>query len=173
MSTIWIKACKQSVKILVIASFIGLLTNLLRPDGLILDTKWPITVQSSSMPGEIRHISLEKAEHLFFSNTALFLDARPAEAYRKGHIQGALSLPFHNLEEQYIAISQKLPPNKLIITYCDGENCALSHDLARFLIRDGYNKVAVLGNGWTSWQNHHLPISVAKDHHFSNDHPQK
>jgi len=46
----------------------------------------------------------------------------------------------------------------LIITYCDGENCDLSHELAIFLRDMGFPNVKVLVNGWTVWQEMNLPV---------------
>ena len=72
-------------------------------------------------PGNV--ISIEEARALFLTNGAVFIDARPAEAYRSGHIQGALNLPPDNFEESLPDIMEQVPPDSLIITYCDGENC--------------------------------------------------
>ena len=156
----WIKACKQGVAILMLASLMGIGVNSLRPGGLTLDKNWfPAVSSSSSIAGESLFISLEAAKHHFIDSTALFLDARSAEDYHQGHIKGALNLPFHQLEEQFIAIAEKLPSEKLIITYCDGENCRLSHELAWFLIDNGFKHVKVLIDGWTLWQHHRLPVN--------------
>ena len=40
----------------------------------------------------------------------------------------------------------------VIITYCDGESCNLSKDLALFLESLGFTNVRVLVNGWTVWR---------------------
>ena len=48
--------------------------------------------------------------------------------------------------------------NTPIITYCDGENCELSHNLAKFLLDMGFTNVRILVNGWSKWQNADLPV---------------
>ena len=40
----------------------------------------------------------------------------------------------------------------MIIAYCDGEHCDLSHELALFLKEMGFENARVLVNGWTVWQ---------------------
>jgi len=158
MLKIWIKTCKQSAVILLLSATLAMVINSLRPDRLALDTNWSSTVLSSPISSELSFISLEEAKQNFISNTALFIDARSTEDYHQGHIKGALNLPFDGLHEQFINMSEKLPANHLLITYCDGESCHLSHELARFLIDNGFNQVRVLINGWTLWENNHLPI---------------
>jgi 3-mercaptopyruvate sulfurtransferase SseA len=48
----------------------------------------------------------------------------------------------------------------LVITYCDGDSCNLSKDLALFMENLGFSKVLVLVNGWTLWQDAGLPIET-------------
>ena len=48
----------------------------------------------------------------------------------------------------------------MIITFCDGQSCRLSHELALFLREMGYENVRVLVNGWTLWQQAGLPVSA-------------
>lgn len=79
------------------------------------------------------------------------LDAQQKSIYDKGHIKGALSLPW--IAELKDADVEKLPKTKLIIIYCDcgpGEND--SADLAAQLIDLGFRDVKVLADpsirGW-------------------------
>jgi rhodanese-related sulfurtransferase len=54
----------------------------------------------------------------------------------------------------------KIPPDVTIITYCDGEDCDLSMNLARALFFRGYENIRVLVNGWTRWKGAGLPVSL-------------
>ena len=53
--------------------------------------------------------------------------------------------------------ADRLANAKAIVTYCDGENCDLSHDPALFLKEMGFENVRVLVNGWTVWHEAGLP----------------
>jgi rhodanese-related sulfurtransferase len=108
--------------------------------------------------GERMDITLEEAEKLFFTHAAVFIDARPAEDHAKGHIQGAHSLPWHDVDIKFIDVTQDLDLETQIVTYCDGETCELSHDLALFLRDAGFMNTRVLVNGWTLWQQKGLPV---------------
>lgn len=139
-----------------IALGMGLLFNAVRPDRipLVATQEW-ITPQALAQ-GEI---SLAKATRLFFAKEVIFLDARDADAYAQGHIEGALSLPFFAFEETFPGLQAALEKTT-VITYCDGEMCRLSHDLADQMRARGLKNVYVLANGWKRWTAANLPIRV-------------
>jgi len=103
-------------------------------------------------------MTLEEAEKLFFTHAAMFIDARSVEEYERGHIQGSRSLPWHDVDLNFMAVTADLDLASPIITYCDGETCELSHDLALFLRDAGFMNTRVLINGWTVWQQAGLPV---------------
>ena len=113
--------------------------------------------------GERMDISLSEAKKLFLQHAAVFIDARPKEDFEKGHIKGAKSLPWHDVDQRFIAVTKDLPADAMIITYCDGEACELSRNLAKFLMDAGFNHVSVLLNGWTQWRDAHLPAEMKDD----------
>jgi 3-mercaptopyruvate sulfurtransferase SseA len=57
---------------------------------------------------------------------------------------------------------QDVPPDSLIIAYCDGESCTLSKELAFELAARGYSHVRVLVNGWSVWQDANLPVEAGE-----------
>ena len=61
-----------------------------------------------------------------------------------------------------MALAKDLKPTDRIITYCDGETCNLSHDLALFLTEMGFQDVKVLVNGWTVWLDNNQPVEQGK-----------
>lgn len=102
-------------------------------------------------------ISLDQAKQLFDRKGAVFVDARPRSQYEDGHISSALNLPWQDATNTFVDLVVKLEEKDTLITYCDGEDCALSHDLAIFLKEMGFADVRVLVNGWTIWQDAGLP----------------
>lgn len=142
----------QIVVVMALAIGLGLALNANRPDSLPLIRTQNATAQANS--GEI---SLAEAAALFQAGTALFVDARDELTYAEGHIRGAVVLPVENFEYEQARIAA-LAVEKTIITYCDGEQCRLSHDLAEKFRTKGVT-ARVLGNGWTLWLNATLPVT--------------
>jgi rhodanese-related sulfurtransferase len=152
----------QIPSLLMLSFLIAVGTNQLRTDGISLVGNWSVEARFSDAAGDSMVISLEQAKQLFKKDEALFLDARPESQYAEGHIKGALNCPWHAVDRYFMELADRLDGKKTVITYCDGESCDLSHELALFLKETGFKNVHVLVNGWTVWQQAGLPVDVGK-----------
>ena len=82
----------------------------------------------------------------------MIIDARPKRAkYDKGHIPMAVSIP----NTQFDKMVDKLPKDKnaLLIYYCEGLKCKLSHKSAWKAEKLGYKNVKVFATGFPAWMN--------------------
>lgn len=156
----WWEAIRQSGALVALACVLAMFSNGLRSDGL----PWlgnGLPASPATAEGELGlEIPLEEAQILFFTKEAVFLDARSPEVYARGHIEGALNLPWSFFEERASAVLANIPKETPIVTYCDGESCGLSYELAVALIARGYTHVMVLTNGWSVWTEHDLPTTT-------------
>jgi rhodanese-related sulfurtransferase len=156
----WIRSIRQLALIVLTAAAIALISNYLRSSPLPLAGNWSQEARLISPSGRQMAISLNESKNLHQSNGAVFMDARPLEEFTKGHIQGAISLPWHKAEQRVMDVTADLSNDAVIITYCDGDICNLSKDLALFLENLGFSKVRILINGWTVWQSAGLPVEA-------------
>jgi rhodanese-related sulfurtransferase len=99
---------------------------------------------------EPRAIKITFAHKLYLSGIK-FIDARPAEEYREGHIKGAINIPFYG-SENYEDVLSKIPKTETIVTYCSGDDCDLSILLGDELFKKGYNRIYVFFGGWNDWK---------------------
>ena len=157
--SIWYRAARQITALVFLSAVAALAVNALRTDRLTLVGDWSAAARITTATGERMVISLAEVQKLFSSNAAVFIDARPTEDYLRGHIQGARSLPRQELELKFIDVTKDLDLKTPVITYCDGETCELSHDIALFLREAGFTNTRVLVNGWTLWQKAGLPVA--------------
>jgi rhodanese-related sulfurtransferase len=108
-------------------------------------------------PGVIQ-IGLAEAEDLFAEGKGLFVDARPSEEFRAGHISGARNVPFATAEEAALeALASAIGPDKKLVVYCSGGDCLSSLGLARLLAGRGLKEVRVFPGGWAEWTAAGLP----------------
>ncbi len=158
----WKRAIFQVPAIILTAGILAFSANALRPDSLPLIGDWSIDARMTTVTGERLDIPLQEAEKLFRNQAVIFLDARSADDYARGHIKGARSLPWQEVDRSFMEVTQDLESETAIITYCDGETCNLSHDLALFLKNMGFMNVRVLINGWTVWHESRLPVESSE-----------
>ncbi len=155
---IWKRAAWQIPALLILSAVAALGVNALRSDRLPLVGDFSMAARMTTATGERMDITLEEAEKLYFTHAAVFIDARSAEEYAQGHIRDARSLPWQDVDLNFMAVTADLELTTPIVTYCDGETCELSHDLALFLRDAGFTDTRVLVNGLTVWQQAGLPV---------------
>ena len=156
------QASWQTPLLILAAGLIAIGVNHWRADGIPLVGNWSVEARFSDAAGDSLVIGLEEAKRLFRQDSALFLDARPHDQYAGGHIRGALALPWQQVDRYFVDIAGQLDGAATIITYCDGESCDLSHELALFRKEMGFENVRVLVNGWSVWQQAGLPTGGGK-----------
>ena len=157
-ANIWLRAVWQSGAFLLVAVVIGLSINQFRPGKLALVADWSPKAQLTLASGDSLAISLDEAETMFRAQFAVFLDARSRDQYNEGHIQEAYSLPWQEFNKSADKVLAGIAPETTLITYCDGESCDLSKELAFALLDRGYANTHVLVNGWTVWNDRKLPV---------------
>ncbi len=149
---------RQMIFVLILSVVIGLSVNAIRSGGIPVIGDWSTEDRLSSNDGSSLVISIIEAKAAFDENRAVFLDARDKGLFEQGCIKGAKSLPWHSVDDHFIDIVEGIVNGTLIITYCDGETCDLSHKLALFLKEMGFSNVKILVNGWTVWQEMNFPV---------------
>ena len=80
----------------------------------------------------------------------MLIDSRPAaRQYDPGHIPGAINIPDSKFDE----MAGKLPQDKstLLIFYCGGVECMLSHNSAFKAEKLGYTNIRVYSDGSPDW----------------------
>jgi rhodanese-related sulfurtransferase len=88
------------------------------------------------------------------------VDARPAaRKYDLGHIPGAINIP----DSQFDKLTDKLPADKsaLLIFYCEGPECMLSHKSAFKAEKLGYTNIKVYPHGFPEWAAKGMNVAVS------------
>src|SRR6266581_5116018 len=86
--------------------------------------------------------------------TILVVDARTPEAYARGHVLGAINLPYHRIDSSTTAL---LPRDKVLVTYCDGVFCNASTKAAARLAALGF-RVKEMLDGMNGWEAEGYPV---------------
>lgn len=163
-------ALKQFVLLAVAAAVIGLGINLVSPHSIpfvgdyreLSSGDGPI-VPPSAEPGDPPFIAIDDAYLEYNEGKAIFVDARDDEEFKCGTIKGAISMPFEYLPDGDLApyfdsVLAGAPKDARIITFCGGEECDLSLQLARNLQVVGYTNLAIFFGGAREWEDAKLPM---------------
>ncbi len=113
---------------------------------------WSRHVERRALTAGIPLAGLPTVRRAAETGDALLLDARHPDAYRYGRIPGARSLPMERVMEGRAVFELDADPERPIITYCSGIACSEGLELAEWLRRVGYRKVAVFAGGWSEWK---------------------
>lgn len=138
----------------VIAGFLALALNALRPQGIPLIRSREAIADPDS---EQRIITLSRAWELF-EDGAVFVDSRTLEEYDEGHIKGARLLYYEHVEEDWETVIADVEFDYPIVSYCSGEGCNSSFIVADFLERVGYDQVYIFDGGWPQWSRAGYPL---------------
>ncbi|MFH1562561.1 MAG: rhodanese-like domain-containing protein [Nitrospirota bacterium] len=138
------KVIYKATLICIISATLGITYNMIFNPGIHLLSRQP----KSSYP----EVSLEEVKVKLEEKGVIFIDARTKEEFAKGHINGAINMPYNNFE---IAYHQATPFHnaieKEIIVYCGGGDCPSSLLVAENLTLLGHTNVKVFLGGWASW----------------------
>jgi rhodanese-related sulfurtransferase len=114
------------------------------------------------VPGNYASVSVDWVKSQLDKNADMALiDSRPKrKKYDKGHIPTAISLPDMYFDKE----KDELPAekDKLLVFYCGGFKCKLSHKSAKKAIDMGYSNVKVFAAGYPAWKTMNGQESMAK-----------
>jgi len=158
----WNAPFGQTLALGLLAALLGLLVNQARSESIPLLGDWSPEARITLKFGKNILIPFNEARDKFLTGSAVFIDARTPEHYQEGHIRGALNVPLADFDQMMERVLTELPEEALIVTYCDGEDCDLSAQLALKLREIGYENVRVLHNGWSVWKGRQLPFQRGK-----------
>ena len=109
----------------------------------------------------MKSVTTAQAKRLLDEKRATFIDARRADQFEKGHIPGSLNIYAYEFGDNIPKI-MNLPKDRLIVIYCDGGLCELSHDLSDELITFGFKRIVIYQGGWEEWNETDHPKATGK-----------
>ncbi|MFM7773288.1 MAG: rhodanese-like domain-containing protein [Candidatus Kapaibacterium sp.] len=90
--------------------------------------------------------------------SATFIDARKGEEHEKGAFPGSLNVDVLQFQanpmyrDECMRLLYSLPKDKIVVAYCGGGTCELSHELCDIMIPMGFTKVFIYLGGWNEYK---------------------
>jgi rhodanese-related sulfurtransferase len=108
----------------------------------------PAAVPSPGAP-----MGWEEIKPLLAAGKLVLVDARTSSDYAAGHIPGAESLPFADMEQAIGAFQARHPKSQMIAVYCASTTCRVSSAEAAIIAqRYGYTDVHEMPGGFAEYR---------------------
>jgi len=104
-------------------------------------------------------VNAEEARRLYESG-AVFIDVREAEAWKMGHIDGAVHLDFNEDEFVILYVSEKLDRSTPIVFYSNSALSSRSAMASYFAAQWGYKNVHYFRDGYYAWMAKDYPMNL-------------
>lgn len=116
-----------------------------------------ITKIAKKEDSDVKIVTLEQMKRLVAGGNAVLIDARNAEEFEKGHIKGAVNIPYMEVEK-YFETLLEFPADTLVVIYCNNPECPLGRSLMKFMEQMEFKKLFLYDDGWDGWVNAGMPI---------------
>lgn len=93
-----------------------------------------------------RELKQEDVIDLINEKYITLVDLREVELYQKGHVPGAINIPFAEIKSRYTELNK----NKQIVFIC--HTGRMGEESSEFLIKQGYQRVGNLKGGMEHWE---------------------
>jgi len=103
-------------------------------------------------PGVVREITYAQFKQLLASSPYYLIDARGADKYALGHIGKATNFYGGEIQSRIPELLASAPRDRVILIYCDGGECELSHHVADVLKQFQYGPIFIFTGGWAEWE---------------------
>lgn len=117
-----------------------------------LSTTLPIPSNS------LLQVDFPKVYNIWKQKKAVFVDARSAAHFRRGHIPGAVNIPINRIVMHIsdLPIDKETP----LITYCGSITCPNAYQLMHVLLGHGYQNVRFFPRGLRGWLSLGYPLAT-------------
>lgn len=106
--------------------------------------------------GDVDEVTREELMERMAADEVTLLDVRLPEEFEAGHIPGARSVPFAEIEERW----PELPADRDVVAYCRGAYCVMASDAVALLDSAGVG-ARRLQDGMLEWRLAGLPVETA------------
>ena len=146
---------KVIIGIIASSILLGVIYNYFSIDGIDFIRK-PLVVNSLNSDGvadtsALTGITLAQTLNIYNTKAAVFIDARDQWDYSTSHIDGAVNIPEFSFEPSDSTLSA-YSKSKLLIVYCDGDDCDISKRLATEFVKLGYSNTFIFLGGIKEWE---------------------
>jgi rhodanese-related sulfurtransferase len=111
----------------------------------------------------LKHVDTQGAIGLVNNSQVLVIDTRDEADFRREHIPGAISLPYHGFSAHFPRFSASVSRDRPLLIYCYGTSCGLASRVGKRLLGYGYTDITILHNGIAAWKAANQPLETQEE----------
>ena len=146
-----LKISGQALCVIMVSTALAFAVNALRPLPLSLVMPFPPEYRCSTTPQSGLPMRVELALTMFGRGDVVFVDARPSQAFEKGHIEKARHIPYSFIDPVGKETVRELKRYKSVIIYCNRKDAQVSMTMAGELSEEGVAGATYLEGGFLEW----------------------
>jgi len=146
--------CRQIGTILLASAVLAVVVNSVHPRKIPWVQNWSRQVEARARQQKIKIIPLSVALGKFQSGNTVFVDARSSREFARGHIAGAVSIPFEAVHETFAILAELIGAGDELVIYCTNRECDDALLLASELRSMGCSNLVLYIDGFDMWQKH-------------------
>ena len=100
---------------------------------------------------ELPIITFSQLKRLIDMHHGVLIDARNADEYARGYIEGARNVPYLEVEQHFEELTQ-IPQDTLVIIYCNNPECPLGRSLLSFMKQMDFKNLILFDGGYDAWE---------------------
>jgi len=140
----------QAAGFAVLALIIGMLFHFANDEGLLANANATASIQKAHAGNFITKISEMKVQKLLDTDT-VFIDARRARDYKRGHLEGAISIPVDSNDIELKKATADIAEDARVVLYCQSAGCKYAEIVAVKLKDEGFSNISIYKGGWAEW----------------------
>lgn len=138
----------------------GTLAQWISPRRIPWEGNWAQRVEGLALAENLPVVSARQVRQWQLQGGYVLADARPGEDFAEARLPGAVSIPFGNFAEAFMAAHARISPSQPFVVYCSGPECDESLLLARLLRQTGISRVSVFTGGVEEWRAAGYPMEA-------------
>lgn len=140
----------QGAALGIVALLSGMLYHFANDEGFLAHANATASTQQAHQGNFIPKVGEEKVHKLLDTDT-VFIDARLARDFEKGHLEGAINVPVNTNDEDRQKTMANIAKDAQIVVYCQSAGCKFAEKVATKLMEDGFHNVSLFKGGWREW----------------------
>ncbi len=140
----------QAGLLALLAVFCGGFYHFANDEGLLANARATASFQKAYQGGFIPRISHKRTRELLGTDT-VFIDARLAGDFERGHLDGAISVPVDANDTLRRNRTAAIPKSSRIVLYCQSAGCKFAERVGVKLLDEGFTNLAIFKGGWMEW----------------------